>query len=310
MTGKITESDLREYCQRDPGGGVASGKLTIDKCVEQNHRKVLNDTLISIADCRKGVLTVSGYSLVPSYNRTVSMPPRGDRSCASGMPPLIEQYNLLCRKPSRASATGNTANEDHKQISWKDYDAKYHTVAPSGSPPSIISPSEREAIVEAINTDQRAPAEIDRWSGSLKTMSPPVRNNDRAAIMNSIRAATTWSMRFSVVSLIITRQGDKAIAITEIADASKQTDASGFFFLEESNSKWRALYSFYGGGGTDECTTELRILKKIIAKAQSYSAPKEYWPGFLPGGVSFPMKFWEVFEKNNKESMCGVAREY
>jgi hypothetical protein len=125
---------------------------------------------------------------------------------------------------------------------------------------------------------------------------------ERAAIMDSIRLATSWDVKFKVVHLVVVRAGNKAVAIADVADASGQTEDAGIFQLEGLNSQWRTLYSVGGGGGADDCPTEARILKKMVAKAQDYSVSRDV----------FPETFWRIVGESKSSDQCmgTVSREY
>jgi hypothetical protein len=55
-------------------------------------------------------------------------------------------------------------------------------------------------------------------------------------------------------------------------------------------------------GGADDCMTEAAIIKKMIEKAQEYSAPREI----------FPETFWNIVRENKSADQCigTVSREY
>jgi hypothetical protein len=125
---------------------------------------------------------------------------------------------------------------------------------------------------------------------------------ERAAIMDAIRLATSWDVKFKVTHLMVIRAGSRAIAVADVADVSGQSEDAGIFELEGLNSQWRTLYTVGGGGGADDCPTEAKILKKMIAKAQTYSAPHEL----------FPESFWRIVSESKSSDQCmgTVSREY
>lgn len=102
ITGKLTRADFQEYCKRDPGWEttVHGGKLTVKQCVAMYTKENGKDTFRSTANCSEGTL-----SFEPSAGKPVSvtfpLPENSDVSCASGMPPLIEQFRLLCPQAAR-----------------------------------------------------------------------------------------------------------------------------------------------------------------------------------------------------------------
>jgi hypothetical protein len=125
---------------------------------------------------------------------------------------------------------------------------------------------------------------------------------ERASIMDAIRLATSWNVKFRVNHLMVVRAGSKALAVADVADASGQTEDAGIFQLEGLNSQWRTLYSVGGGGGADDCPDEAKILKKMIAKAQDYSASRDV----------FPETFWRIVGESKSPDQCmgTVSREY
>ncbi|MBN9981568.1 hypothetical protein GR210_31595 [Rhizobium leguminosarum] len=102
MKGKVTQANFREYCERDPGGETTAhgGKLTVKQCVATYTKANGKDTYRSTANCIEGTL-----SFVPPRGEplrvTFPLPEDADVSCASGMPPLIEQFKLLCPQAAR-----------------------------------------------------------------------------------------------------------------------------------------------------------------------------------------------------------------
>lgn len=102
MQGSVATPDVQEYCERDPGGETIAygGKLTIDQCVARYKREVKNIRLEAVANCNQGILS---FSYGPSRRQKVKFPisAETDQSCASGLPPLREQFKILC--PAAAS---------------------------------------------------------------------------------------------------------------------------------------------------------------------------------------------------------------
>ncbi|WP_296335511.1 hypothetical protein [Reyranella sp.] len=95
-----------EYAVRDPGGTTtrAGGKLTVAQYFE-SLRKEVGTRLLATANCRTGELQFH-YGTRPPRKVKFPLPPGTDESCASGMPPLIEQFRLLC--PTSASKAEQT----------------------------------------------------------------------------------------------------------------------------------------------------------------------------------------------------------
>lgn len=97
MTGIVTEKNLLEYCERDPGGETIEygGKLTVQQCVKKYGRETQKLELRSIANCRDGSI-VFGRS-----SARFPLEENADTSCGSGMPPLIAQFQMLCPANAR-----------------------------------------------------------------------------------------------------------------------------------------------------------------------------------------------------------------
>jgi hypothetical protein len=133
---------------------------------------------------------------------------------------------------------------------------------------------------------------------------PAMGSSERASIMDAIRLATRWVIKFKVDHLAVARNGNKAIAVVDVSDASAQVDNSGVFELEGLNGQWRTLYSVGGGGGASDCKTERAVLDKMIAKPQEYSAPHDI----------FPKRFWQLSNENNEsksgDESCMISESY
>lgn len=99
MAGVVTKADMQEYCERDPGGETKAygGRLTTRQCVERYLAQERRTRLVSRADCRSGRITYSYGGREPVSAR-FPLGPDADTSCASGMPPLIAQFRMLCPK--------------------------------------------------------------------------------------------------------------------------------------------------------------------------------------------------------------------
>jgi hypothetical protein len=102
IKGIVTKADIQEYCERDPGGMTKKygGKLTEEQCVAQVQGEVGRVELASAANCGAGTMVFRDGSRPP---RAIRFPlgPNADTSCASGAPPLIEQFKLLCPVSAR-----------------------------------------------------------------------------------------------------------------------------------------------------------------------------------------------------------------
>ncbi|WP_345821625.1 hypothetical protein ABC766_07170 [Methylobacterium fujisawaense] len=97
MRGIVTKADLQEYCERDPGGETKQfgGKLTTAQCVASYLRSEGRATMTAEANCRTGTV---GYRYGNGQVRKARFPfgADADTSCASGMPPMVEQFKMLC----------------------------------------------------------------------------------------------------------------------------------------------------------------------------------------------------------------------
>ncbi|MBB4254329.1 MULTISPECIES: hypothetical protein [Rhizobium] len=102
MEGKVTRADFQEYCKRDPGHETTAhgGKLTVKQCVAEYTKTNGKDTFRSTANCSEGTLSFEPSAGEP-LRVTFPLRENSDVSCASGMPPLIEQFRLLCPQAAR-----------------------------------------------------------------------------------------------------------------------------------------------------------------------------------------------------------------
>lgn len=101
MKGIVTKADVQEYCERDPGGETQQyeGKLTTAQCVRKYQRQEARSELTASANCRTGTVRFRYGSRVSSARFPLG--PEADTSCASGMPPLIAQFKMLCPSAAR-----------------------------------------------------------------------------------------------------------------------------------------------------------------------------------------------------------------
>jgi hypothetical protein len=97
IKGIVTKADIQEYCERDPGGSTIKygGKETFAMCVEKIYRQEKDTQLIAVANCSTQVLTFREGNKQEAQVR-FPLAPNADQSCASGMPPLISQFKILC----------------------------------------------------------------------------------------------------------------------------------------------------------------------------------------------------------------------
>lgn len=102
MAGFVSRANVREFCERDPGGETVAygGKESVDQCIEKNYRSVENLRLTATADCAADEVTLRSGSTAFRHVRL----PVADTSCASGNPPIIAEFKLMC--PARAHELG------------------------------------------------------------------------------------------------------------------------------------------------------------------------------------------------------------
>ena len=105
MAGIVTKADLQEYCERDPGGETRAngGRSTKARCVNRLLPETRTAKSTSRADCRTGRISYSYGGREPVVAR-FPLARDADTSCASGMPPVIEQFRMLC--PAAAKRFG------------------------------------------------------------------------------------------------------------------------------------------------------------------------------------------------------------
>lgn len=105
MRGVVTKADLQEYCERDPGGETKQhgGKLTKAQCVDGYLRTEMKAVLSVEANCRAGTVSYRVGRGQPMQAR-FPLGADADSSCASGIPPLAEQFKMLCPTALRAKA--------------------------------------------------------------------------------------------------------------------------------------------------------------------------------------------------------------
>ena len=102
MTGMVTKDNLQEYCERDPGGETKShgGKLTVAQCVAKYYKEEGRTVLTSKANCRTGTIEFRYGNNAPQRAR-FPLGEDADTSCASGKPPLIAQFVIMCPTAAR-----------------------------------------------------------------------------------------------------------------------------------------------------------------------------------------------------------------
>lgn len=105
MMGTVTRENIKEYCERtfDNGDG-ADKSAVVTKCMRETIADNAGAKISATADCATGRLTFTderGRTRAAQF----PLPPDSDQSCASGMPPLIEQFAILCPRSGKPSAT-------------------------------------------------------------------------------------------------------------------------------------------------------------------------------------------------------------
>lgn len=91
MYGRVTESDILEYCARQ----VAANDVS--KCMKENEIRVQTAKSHTIANCRENTIIFTYSDALNSYvtKANFSVKPQ-NLSCAGGLLPLIKQYKYLC----------------------------------------------------------------------------------------------------------------------------------------------------------------------------------------------------------------------
>ena len=97
LEGKVTRQDLVEYCSRSLGQETVQygGKLIVQQCASRYAQQFENTSLVATANCQAGSLTFK-YGNKPPTTARFPLPPDADTSCASGMPPLMAQFKMMC----------------------------------------------------------------------------------------------------------------------------------------------------------------------------------------------------------------------
>jgi hypothetical protein len=105
MKGTITKADVQEYCERDPGGETKkfNGKLTTEQCAEKYYAEQGTTTLSASANCNTGTIEFR-YGTRQPIRAQFPLGRGADSSCASGIPPLLNQFKMLC--PRAAARMG------------------------------------------------------------------------------------------------------------------------------------------------------------------------------------------------------------
>ena len=99
MGGVVTKANVEEYCNRIMPDDKPARDAAVAACIQQSLPIARKTQLAARANCTKGTLEFS-YG---AETKRVQFPiaESADTSCASGMPPLIAQFQKLC--PQRAA---------------------------------------------------------------------------------------------------------------------------------------------------------------------------------------------------------------
>ncbi|WP_293801440.1 hypothetical protein [uncultured Bosea sp.] len=106
MVGTVTRDNLKEYCERthDNGDGKDKSAL-IAKCMTEMVSGSAGASVSATANCSTGRLRFTDER-GKSREAQFPLPSDSDQSCASGMPPLIAQFAILCPR-SVAPSSGS-----------------------------------------------------------------------------------------------------------------------------------------------------------------------------------------------------------
>jgi uncharacterized protein len=143
MKGVIRREDLLEYCSRSPGGEVKNtgDGAEVEKCADRllfEMRNTIPDrtNLVSIADCHQGTIRDTeerAYQLVGADPSTAWNELRWkhlrsgqllDGSCASGTPPITEQFKLLCPSSAKKAVAAGAPTDTHLGLWYKGDDVR------------------------------------------------------------------------------------------------------------------------------------------------------------------------------------------
>lgn len=109
IIGTVTRDNVKEYCDRIYDNGDASDKTPlIAQCIKETVSKSAGVRVSATADCSTGRLSFTDET---GRARVVRFPlaPDADVSCASGMPPLIEQFAILCPRGAKPTSAPSRA---------------------------------------------------------------------------------------------------------------------------------------------------------------------------------------------------------
>lgn len=102
MEGHVTKENLREFCERDPGGETIAygGKLTIEECINKYFSEEGETTLSSSASCNEGKVEFEsrkpGQPVMTETHLFKGVEEKG--GCAEWKTTLYDQFKLLCPK--------------------------------------------------------------------------------------------------------------------------------------------------------------------------------------------------------------------
>ena len=147
-----------------------------------------------------------------------------------------------------------------------------------------------------------SPDLVQAQGARLAPYTPPPGTAERANIMDAIRLVQ-FAPKFQVHQLVVIRNGNRAIAVAEVSDASRQSDVEGIFLLEGLNQQWRGRYMVNGSGGATSCEGARKIHMEMIEEIKEF------------GGESraLPASFWKSLDEakaGGKDDSCTVAKRF
>lgn len=110
ILGVVTKANIQEYCERIHDNGddkTLAGRVA--KCMRETVPEHAGETISATANCTKGEMRFVN-ARGKSTRAKFPLQPDSDQSCASGMPPLIAQYAIMCPQPPgpQRSRTANS----------------------------------------------------------------------------------------------------------------------------------------------------------------------------------------------------------
>lgn len=109
MIGTVTRENLKEFCERsyDNGDGKDKSAL-VAKCMTETVSESAGARVSATANCSTGRLRFADER-GKLQEAQFPLPSDSDQSCASGMPPLIAQFAILCPRGTKSSTAPQQA---------------------------------------------------------------------------------------------------------------------------------------------------------------------------------------------------------